>query len=54
MCIRDRVETAKSFVYVDMDGKRIPVTVGDKVLDAFVDKAVAEYDAGRFEGAAAR
>ncbi|MEV0276527.1 beta-N-acetylglucosaminidase domain-containing protein [Streptomyces sp. NPDC050610] len=49
-----QVKTAKSFVYVDLNGKRIPVVVGDKVLDAFVDKAVAEYDAGRFKGAGAR
>ncbi|MEU7045707.1 beta-N-acetylglucosaminidase domain-containing protein [Streptomyces varsoviensis] len=48
-----QVETAKSYVYVDMNGKRIPVTVGDKVVDAFVDRAVAEYDAAGFKGAAA-
>ncbi|GAB7030171.1 beta-N-acetylglucosaminidase domain-containing protein [Streptomyces platensis] len=38
--IPEQVKTAKSFVYVDLKGKRVPVVVADKVLDAFVDSAV--------------
>ncbi|WP_030810250.1 beta-N-acetylglucosaminidase domain-containing protein, partial [Streptomyces sp. NRRL S-337] len=42
--IPEQVKTAKSFVYVDLKGKRVPVVVADKVLDAFVDEALAGYD----------
>ncbi|AJC55181.1 beta-N-acetylglucosaminidase domain-containing protein [Streptomyces sp. 769] len=35
------VTKAKSYVYVDMKGKRIPVVVGDGVLDTFVADALA-------------
>ncbi|MYT30433.1 beta-N-acetylglucosaminidase domain-containing protein [Streptomyces sp. MspMP-M5] len=35
------VSKAKSYVYVDMKGKRIPVVVGDGVLDTFVADALA-------------
>ncbi|MFE6689238.1 beta-N-acetylglucosaminidase domain-containing protein [Streptomyces sp. NPDC057743] len=35
------VARAKSHVYVDMNGKRVPVVVGDGVLDAFVREALA-------------
>ncbi|MGW7575733.1 beta-N-acetylglucosaminidase domain-containing protein [Streptomyces sp. NPDC054765] len=38
------VRTARSFVYVDMSGKRVPVLVADGVLDTFVEKAVAAHD----------
>ncbi|AZS74918.1 beta-N-acetylhexosaminidase [Streptomyces lydicus] len=38
------VKTARSFVYVDMAGKRIPVLVADGVLDTFVEDAVAAHD----------
>ncbi|MFJ9847799.1 beta-N-acetylglucosaminidase domain-containing protein [Streptomyces sp. NPDC101150] len=38
------VKTARSFVYVDMKGKKVPVVVGDGVLDAFVEDAVAAHD----------
>ncbi|MGG2459585.1 beta-N-acetylglucosaminidase domain-containing protein [Streptomyces sp. RGM 3693] len=43
--LRDRipglVTKAKAYVYVDMKGKRIPVVVGDGVLDTFVADALA-------------
>ncbi|MFB7635348.1 beta-N-acetylglucosaminidase domain-containing protein [Streptomyces sp. NPDC056149] len=39
--IQELVARAKSYVYVDMAGKRIPVVVGDGVLDAFVRDALA-------------
>ncbi|MEU9125394.1 beta-N-acetylglucosaminidase domain-containing protein [Streptomyces sp. NPDC048506] len=42
--IPELVRTAKSFVYVDMTGKRIPVLVADGVLDTFVDDALAAHD----------
>ncbi|MFE3649219.1 beta-N-acetylglucosaminidase domain-containing protein [Streptomyces sp. NPDC059152] len=35
------VAKAKAYVYVDMKGKRIPVVVGDGVLDTFVADALA-------------
>ncbi|MER6051973.1 beta-N-acetylglucosaminidase domain-containing protein [Streptomyces sp. NPDC001793] len=35
------VTKARSYVYVDMKGKRIPVVVGDGVLDTFVADALA-------------
>ncbi|MFD8548233.1 beta-N-acetylglucosaminidase domain-containing protein [Streptomyces sp. NPDC059649] len=38
--IPEQVKTAKSFVYVDLKGKRVPVVVADKVLDAFIASAV--------------
>ncbi|BDM71379.1 beta-N-acetylglucosaminidase [Streptomyces nigrescens] len=41
--IPEQVKTAKSFVYVDLKGKRVPVVVADKVLDAFVDEALAGH-----------
>ncbi|TJZ54728.1 beta-N-acetylhexosaminidase [Streptomyces piniterrae] len=39
------VRTAKSFVYVDMAGKRVPVLVADGVVDAFVEDAIGAHDA---------
>ncbi|MEW1656118.1 beta-N-acetylglucosaminidase domain-containing protein [Streptomyces sp. NPDC093707] len=39
------VQKATSYVYVDMKGKRIPVVVGDGVLDSFVARALAERHA---------
>ncbi|MDJ0462465.1 beta-N-acetylglucosaminidase domain-containing protein [Streptomyces sp. H27-C3] len=49
------VAKAKSFVYVDLEGDRIPVTVGEGVLDKFVEDAAAEHDrllgvTGRIKG----
>ncbi len=38
------VKTATSFVYVDLNGKKIPVLVADGVLDTFVEDAVAAHD----------
>ncbi|MBT2509354.1 beta-N-acetylglucosaminidase domain-containing protein [Streptomyces sp. ISL-98] len=38
------VATAKSFTYTDLDGRRIPVVVGDGVLDKFIEDAAAEHD----------
>ncbi|MEV5599666.1 beta-N-acetylglucosaminidase domain-containing protein [Streptomyces sp. NPDC052496] len=46
------VETAKSYVYAGMDGKRVPVRVADGVVDTFVADAIAEHD-GK-DGAAGR
>ncbi|KPC63862.1 hypothetical protein [Streptomyces chattanoogensis] len=34
--IPELVKAAKSFVYVDMKGKKVPVVVADGVLDTFV------------------
>lgn len=49
--LRDRlpalVETAKSYVYVDMNGKRVPVLVANGVVDTFVTDAIAEHDGKR-------
>lgn len=42
--IPELVKTARSFVYVDMAGKRIPVLVADGVLDTFVEDTVAAHD----------
>ena len=42
--IPELVKNAKSFVYVDMSGKRVPVLVADGVLDTFVEDAVAAHD----------
>lgn len=38
------VAEAKSFTYTGLDGRKVPVIVGDGVLDGFVDKASAEHD----------
>ncbi|GAA1367445.1 hypothetical protein GCM10009612_52700 [Streptomyces beijiangensis] len=38
------VARAKSFTYTGLDGSRIPVLVGDGVLDTFIDDATAEHD----------
>ncbi|MFG2142394.1 beta-N-acetylglucosaminidase domain-containing protein [Streptomyces sp. NPDC048650] len=50
--IPGEVKTAKSFVYVDMKGKRVPVLVADGVLDTFIEDAVAAHD--RAPGATGR
>ncbi|MEJ8651118.1 beta-N-acetylglucosaminidase domain-containing protein [Streptomyces sp. MS1.AVA.3] len=42
--IPELVKNAKSFMYVDMSGKRVPVLVADGVLDTFVEDAVAAHD----------
>ncbi|MFD0170073.1 beta-N-acetylglucosaminidase domain-containing protein [Streptomyces decoyicus] len=42
--IPELVKKAKSFVYVDMSGKKVPVLVADGVLDTFVEDAVAAHD----------
>ncbi|WP_374206900.1 beta-N-acetylglucosaminidase domain-containing protein [Streptomyces noursei] len=39
--IPELVTKAKSYVYVDLKGRRIPVVVGDGVLDTFVADALA-------------
>ncbi|MEV0375844.1 beta-N-acetylglucosaminidase domain-containing protein [Streptomyces sp. NPDC050636] len=39
------VKSAKSYVYVDLKGKKIPVLVADGVLDTFVEGAVSAHDA---------
>lgn len=39
-----QVEKAKSFVYTGLDGRKVPVLVGDGVLDAFIEAATAEHD----------
>ncbi|MFD4777882.1 beta-N-acetylglucosaminidase domain-containing protein, partial [Streptomyces sp. NPDC058427] len=39
-----QVEKAKSFVYTGLDGGKVPVHVGDGVLDAFIGAATAEHD----------
>ncbi|MFC9242364.1 beta-N-acetylglucosaminidase domain-containing protein [Streptomyces decoyicus] len=54
--IPELVKSAKSFVYVDMSGKKVPVLVADGVLDTFVEDAVAAHDealgvVGRPQGA---
>ncbi|WP_329126557.1 beta-N-acetylglucosaminidase domain-containing protein [Streptomyces sp. NBC_01465] len=38
------VATAQSFTYTGLDGRKIPVLVGDGVLDTFIDDATAEHD----------
>ncbi|MEU7147170.1 beta-N-acetylglucosaminidase domain-containing protein [Streptomyces sp. NPDC045456] len=48
-----QVAVAKSYVYVDMNGKRVPVLVADGVVDTFVADAIAEHE-GRGHGATAR
>lgn len=42
--IPELVKSAKSFVYVDMSGKKVPVLVADGVLDTFAEDAVAAHD----------
>ncbi len=39
-----QVEHATSFTYTGLDGRKVPVHVGDGTLDGFVDAATAEYD----------
>ncbi|MFE9396492.1 beta-N-acetylglucosaminidase domain-containing protein [Streptomyces flavidovirens] len=38
------VTAAKSFTYTDLDGRKIPVVVGEGVLDKFTEDAAAEHD----------
>ncbi|WP_329612199.1 beta-N-acetylglucosaminidase domain-containing protein [Streptomyces brevispora] len=39
-----QVERARSHVYAGLDGRKVPVHVGDGVLEAFVAAATAEHD----------
>ncbi|MGW2181373.1 beta-N-acetylglucosaminidase domain-containing protein [Streptomyces sp. NPDC001732] len=39
-----QVAGARSFTYTGLDGRKVPVLVGDGVLDRFVDEANAEHD----------
>lgn len=39
-----QVESAASFTYTGLDGREVPVLVGDGQLDGFTDAATAEYD----------
>ncbi|MFB8090630.1 beta-N-acetylglucosaminidase domain-containing protein [Streptomyces sp. NPDC055992] len=39
-----QAERAASFTYTGLDGRKVPVLVGDGQLDGFVDAATAEYD----------
>ncbi|MEU2130421.1 beta-N-acetylglucosaminidase domain-containing protein [Streptomyces sp. NPDC018352] len=39
-----QVTEAKSFTYTGLDGRKVPVLVGDGVLDRFIDTANAEHD----------
>ncbi|MER6106140.1 beta-N-acetylglucosaminidase domain-containing protein [Streptomyces sp. NPDC001832] len=39
-----QVAAAKSFTYTGLDGRKVPVSVGDGVLDRFIDAANAEHD----------
>ncbi|MFJ1615292.1 beta-N-acetylglucosaminidase domain-containing protein [Streptomyces sp. NPDC088249] len=39
-----QVAAAKSFMYTGLDGRKVPVVVGDGVLDRFIDAANAEHD----------
>ncbi|MFI6726905.1 beta-N-acetylglucosaminidase domain-containing protein [Streptomyces atratus] len=39
-----QVTAAKSFTYTGLDGRKVPVAVGDGVLDRFIDAANAEHD----------
>ncbi|MGW2474116.1 beta-N-acetylglucosaminidase domain-containing protein [Streptomyces sp. NPDC001665] len=39
-----QVERAASFTYTGLDGRKVPVLVGDGQLDGFTDAATAEYD----------
>nr|WP_308295960.1 beta-N-acetylglucosaminidase domain-containing protein [Streptomyces sp. ISL-96] len=38
------VAAAKSFTYTDLNGRKIPVVVGEGVLDKFIEDAAAEHD----------
>lgn len=38
------VAAAKSFTYTDLNGRKIPVVVGEGVLDKFTEDAAAEHD----------
>ncbi|GAA2936750.1 hypothetical protein GCM10010446_22360 [Streptomyces enissocaesilis] len=38
------VAAAKSFTYTDLEGRKIPVAVGEGVLDKFTEDAAAEHD----------
>ncbi|GAA1502569.1 hypothetical protein GCM10009730_01160 [Streptomyces albidochromogenes] len=38
------VAAAKSFTYTDLEGRKIPVVVGEGVLDTFTEDAAAEHD----------
>ncbi|MFB7185015.1 beta-N-acetylglucosaminidase domain-containing protein [Streptomyces sp. NPDC056230] len=39
-----QVTAAKSFTYTGLDGRKVPILVGDGVLDRFIDAANAEHD----------
>ncbi|WP_406499749.1 beta-N-acetylglucosaminidase domain-containing protein [Streptomyces sp. NBC_00846] len=39
-----QVAAAKAFAYTGLDGRKVPVLVGDGVLDRFIDAASAEHD----------
>lgn len=39
-----QVERAKSFTYTGLDGRKVPVLVGDGALDGFIGAATAEHD----------
>lgn len=39
-----QVEKATSFVYTGLDGRKVPVLVGDGELDGFIEAATAEHD----------
>lgn len=39
-----QVERAKSFTYTGLDGREVPVLVGDGALDGFIGAATAEHD----------
>ncbi|OKJ72942.1 beta-N-acetylglucosaminidase domain-containing protein [Streptomyces sp. CB02460] len=39
-----QVERAASYTYTGLDGRKVPVLVGDGQLDGFTDAATAEYD----------
>ncbi|MFD5189457.1 beta-N-acetylglucosaminidase domain-containing protein [Streptomyces sp. NPDC058357] len=39
-----QVTAAKAFTYTGLDGRKVPVLVGDGVLDRFIDAADAEHD----------
>ncbi|MFH8588518.1 beta-N-acetylglucosaminidase domain-containing protein [Streptomyces celluloflavus] len=43
--IPELVRAARSFVYVDLNGKKVPVRVADGVLDTFIEGALAAHDA---------
>ncbi|MEU1365293.1 beta-N-acetylglucosaminidase domain-containing protein [Streptomyces sp. NPDC005803] len=39
-----QVERAESFTYTGLDGRKVPVLVGDGKLDGFIEAATAEHD----------